>query len=87
MPLRERVLDPACGSGTFLFHAIRQFFASADRFNVPPEEAFRNCLDKVVGIDVHPVAVLVARVTYLLALGEERLRDRPEAFSAAGLSG
>jgi SAM-dependent methyltransferase len=81
MPLRERVLDPACGSGTFLFHAIRQFFAAADKFNVPPEEAFRNCLDKVVGIDVHPVAVLVARVTYLLAIGEERLRDRPEAFS------
>ena len=29
-----------------------------------------------MGIDVHPVAVQIARVTYLLAIGEERLRAR-----------
>ena len=81
LPLRQRVLDPACGSGTFLFHAVRQFFAAAEKLHVPPAEALRNCLEKVIGIDVHPVAVLVARVTYLLALGPDRLRDRPEAFS------
>ncbi|MGF1639485.1 MAG: N-6 DNA methylase [Rhodospirillales bacterium] len=81
LPLRQRVLDPACGSGTFLFHAVRQFFAAAEKLKVPPAEALRNCLEKVIGIDVHPVAILVARVTYLLALGPERLRDRPEALS------
>jgi SAM-dependent methyltransferase len=80
-PLRQRVLDPACGSGTFLFHAVRQFFSASEKLRIPTAEAFRNCLEKVVGIDVHPVAVLVARVTYLLAIGQDRLRDRPEAFS------
>jgi len=29
-PLEQRVLDPACGSGTFLFHAIRKFLREAE---------------------------------------------------------
>ncbi|TVR78400.1 MAG: hypothetical protein EA405_14355 [Rhodospirillales bacterium] len=80
-PLEQRVLDPACGSGTFLFHAIRLFFAAADEARLSPGEALKQCLEQVIGIDVHPVAVLVARVTYLLALGDERLRNRPEAIA------
>ena len=28
-PLGDRVLDPACGSGTFLFHAVRHLLAAA----------------------------------------------------------
>src|SRR5262249_37851455 len=27
-PLSQRVLDPACGSGTFLFHAVRRLIAA-----------------------------------------------------------
>lgn len=30
---------------------------------------------RVIGIDLHPVAVALARVTYLLALGRERLAE------------
>ena len=26
-PLAQRVLDPGCGSGTFLFHAVRRYLA------------------------------------------------------------
>ncbi len=29
-PLEQRVLDPACGSGTFLFHAVRNFLREAE---------------------------------------------------------
>ncbi|HKR52598.1 MAG TPA: N-6 DNA methylase, partial [Pseudonocardiaceae bacterium] len=28
-PLNQRVLDPACGSGTFLFHAVRRYLNAA----------------------------------------------------------
>jgi hypothetical protein len=28
-PLNQRVLDPACGSGTFLFHAVRRYLDAA----------------------------------------------------------
>ncbi len=76
-PLHQRVLDPACGSGTFPFHAVRRLLAAADAAGMTNREALARCCEQVMGIDVHPVAVIVARVTYLLALGEARLRDRP----------
>jgi SAM-dependent methyltransferase len=76
-PLDQRVLDPACGSGTFLFHAVRRLLAAADAAGIGNREALSRCTCQVLGIDVHPVAVQIARVTYLLALGEERLQDRP----------
>ncbi len=38
--------------------------------------ALERCREHVVGIDVHPVAVLFARVTYLLAIGADRLKRR-----------
>lgn len=75
-PLQTRVLDPACGSGTFLFHAIRQYLDAAEAEGMPLQEALLGCTDHVLGIDVHPVAVLFSRITYLLAIGPERLRQR-----------
>lgn len=74
-PLAQRVLDPACGSGTFLFHAVRRFLVAADKAGLSSREAVTRCTGAVVGIDIHPVAVIIARVTYLLALGEQRLVD------------
>ena len=40
-PLRQRVLDPSCGSGTFLFHAIRSYLKAADKKNMTATEAIR----------------------------------------------
>ena len=77
-PLDARVLDPACGSGTFLFHAVRRLLAAAHAAGLPPDEAVARCVEQVRGIDVHPVAVIIARVTWLLALGpavQERRGD------------
>lgn len=80
-PLEARVIDPACGSGTFLFHAVRRFLEAARKARLSNPEALARCAGRVLGVDIHPVAVLIARVTYLLALGEERLRERPAALS------
>jgi len=74
-PLNQRVLDPACGSGTFLFHAVRRYLAAADEDGRPLAQALASLSDRVLGIDLHPVAVALARVTYLLAIGKERLVD------------
>jgi SAM-dependent methyltransferase len=68
-PLTQRVLDPACGSGTFLFHAIRRKLAAAQAAGRTLREAVALCVEQVRGLDVHPVAVIIARVTWLLALG------------------
>jgi hypothetical protein len=74
-PLEQRVLDPACGSGTFLFHAVRRVLEAADNIGMNNPDTLIRCCDKVLGVDVHPVACIIARVTYLLALGPERLGD------------
>ncbi len=74
-PLQQRVLDPACGSGTFLFHAVRRVLGAAEEAKLGNAEALTRCTQLVTGIDVHPVAVINARITYLLALGEARLRQ------------
>jgi len=74
-PLNQRVVDPACGSGTFLFHAVRRYLAAAESHEVPLATALSNLTDRVLGIDLHPVAVSLARVTYLLAIGRDRLQN------------
>lgn len=79
-PLEQRVLDPSCGSGTFLFHALRRLIAAGREARLPPAEIVALCADRVFGIDVHPVAVALARVTWLLALGE-LVQDRPPTLS------
>ncbi|WP_088989119.1 class I SAM-dependent methyltransferase [Micromonospora chokoriensis] len=80
-PLRQRVLDPACGSGTFLFHAVRRYLAAADAAAIPLDAALTQLTKHVVGVDLHPVAVALARVTYLLAIGHERLTDQRDAIT------
>jgi hypothetical protein len=66
--LEQRVLDPACGSGTFLFHALRSFLSEADDAGLDSRRRAEEATKHVAGMDIHPVAVIIARVTYLLAL-------------------
>ena len=64
------VLDPTCGSGTFLFHAARRIAAAIRRF-LPSADAAaqaRIAGHLVHGIDIHPVAVEMARATLRRAL-------------------
>ncbi len=79
-PLEQRVLDPACGSGTFIFHAVRRLLKAAEDAGMPMRESIERACRQVFGIDVHPVSVQIARVTFLLAIGQERLKQRPPSF-------
>jgi len=67
-PLEQKVLDPACGSGTFLFHAIRNVLSEAEESGMEPARRALEACAQVAGMDIHPVAVIIARVTCLLAL-------------------
>ncbi len=78
-PLNQRVLDPACGSGTFVAEAVTHFIAAADATNWEPKEVLNRLRDAVTGIDVHPVAAHLARAAWTLAA-------RP-AINAAGAAG
>jgi hypothetical protein len=68
-----KLLDPSCGSGTFLFHAVRQQLRQAEESGSTNGESVAKVVQQVFGMDIHPVAVTLARVTYLLAIGRERL--------------
>ena len=63
---QDTVLDPTCGSGTFLYQAIQH-----KKKHLPAtRESLQGILGSVVGIDIHPLAVLVAKMNVLLALGD-----------------
>lgn len=62
-----RLLDPACGSGTFLFNAIKRMRKSGAKAYKLLEDA----LSSITGIDVHPLAVMMSKVNMLLALNKE----------------
>lgn len=61
----DRILDPSCGSGSFLraaVHRLRQ-----DNPTISIEELN----DAVYGIDIHPLSVQIAKTTLLIAYGKE----------------
>ena len=66
-PLAQRVLDPACGSGTFLYAAVRRYTEAARAAGCSPEHIVEGLQNAVTGVDVHPVAVHLARATWTLA--------------------
>ncbi|MGE0406981.1 MAG: N-6 DNA methylase, partial [Candidatus Korobacteraceae bacterium] len=64
----KAVLDPSCGSGSFLRAAITHFLKQNS--GLKESECLRLVLGNVQGIDIHPVAVTISRATYVLALGK-----------------
>jgi len=66
----KRLLDPACGSGTFLVIAIKKIRKYVWKKAIPEPIALEKILSNVVGFDLNPLAVISARTNYLLALGE-----------------
>ena len=67
-----RLLDPACGSGTFLVMAINRLRACHEKQHAgsggSQRELCRKILAGVVGFDLNPLAVLSARANYLIAI-------------------
>ncbi|MBC7093346.1 SAM-dependent DNA methyltransferase [Candidatus Bipolaricaulota bacterium] len=65
-----RWLDPACGSGTFLVLLIKRYRELGEQLMIPEADLLNAVLENVVGFDINPLAVITARVNYLLALGD-----------------
>lgn len=73
MPFKtnSRILDPACGSGSFLRAAVARL--KKENCNISGNEL----ASQVVGIDIHPLSVQIAKTTLLLALGD-KIKDSPK---------
>ncbi len=66
----KRVLDPSCGSGTFLVLLIKHIRVQMAKRRIGPQKALESILQNVIGFDLNPLAVIAARTNYLLALGD-----------------
>ena len=67
------VMDPSCGSGTFLYHAVKLLLADAQRhpeLKASPLAQAEIVNGLVAGMDLHPVAVELAKATKIAALGQ-----------------
>lgn len=66
-PLNLKLLDPACGSGTFLLSAIKRLRKYADR-HLLQDDVLEAICQSVVGFDLNPVAVMASKANYLLSV-------------------
>ncbi len=66
----KRLIDPGCGSGTFLILALRRLRQYAADHLIPPADVLDAALRNIVGFDLNPLSVIAARTNYLLALGD-----------------
>jgi SAM-dependent methyltransferase len=66
----KRLLDPACGSGTFLVLAIKKIKQYCNGHLIPEYQVLEKILENVVGFDLNPLAIISARTNYVLALGD-----------------
>ena len=64
----KKILDPTCGSGTFINIAIRS--AIEKNRNISSTELLDKIVKNIHGFDLNPLAVITARANYLIALGD-----------------
>lgn len=59
----QSLLDPTCGSGTFILEGLRRRLEAS-----PPDTSARNLLAGLYGFDLNPLAVLTARASIVVFL-------------------
>jgi type I restriction-modification system DNA methylase subunit len=69
----KRLIDPACGSGTFLVEAVKRYLDDVERYAVGEpdwEQQLRELCTQphIVGLDIHPFAVLMAQIRFVAAI-------------------
>ncbi|GAD52991.1 LOW QUALITY PROTEIN: hypothetical protein MBEHAL_1751 [Halarchaeum acidiphilum MH1-52-1] len=68
----QRLIDPSCGSGTFLVEAVNRYLEDVRRYDDDPdwEEALTELCTRphIVGLDIHPFAVLMAQIRFMVAI-------------------
>lgn len=70
MVLEKKLLDPCCGSGNFLIHAITRIKEAARFQGLADRAVLPRILQNIVGFDLNPLAVISSRLSYLLAIAD-----------------
>ncbi|MHA1984226.1 MAG: Eco57I restriction-modification methylase domain-containing protein, partial [Candidatus Hodarchaeales archaeon] len=73
--LNKRLIDPSCGSGTFLIEALKRYlhFANEKEDKSNPiywsQTLKKLCYEfHIVGLDIHPFAVIMSQIQFMLIL-------------------
>jgi len=66
----DKILDPSCGSGSFLRAAINRIR------NLHPEISIENINSQIYGIDIHPLSVQISKTTMILAYGKDLVKQQ-----------
>ena len=83
-PLSQRVLDPSCGSGTFIETAVEHILNHSG--SLSRTETLKKLQENVVGIDIHPVAVQLAKATWVMAAADTIRAARTEGTGTGAVS-
>ena len=83
-PLSQRVLDPSCGSGTFIETAVERILNHSG--GLSRTETLKKLQENVVGIDIHPVAVQLAKATWVMAAADTIRAARTEGNGTGAVS-
>lgn len=67
---RKRMLDPGCGSGTFVILGIKRAKEHAAHYGIDPASTLQHITKNIMGFDLNPLAVISARTNYLLAIAD-----------------
>lgn len=65
---RGAILDPSCGSGSFLVRYIQNRINDADKRGLSPEIVRRELLEDVYGFDINPFATFISHFQIFWAL-------------------
>jgi SAM-dependent methyltransferase len=68
--LNRDVLDPACGSGTFLVECIARMRRRAQEADVKGADLLYAIVGRIKGMDLNPLAVLSARANFVLSIAD-----------------
>jgi len=85
----KKLLDPACGSGTFLVEATRRLIRSYEQAGIldeSPEEVkqvIKAIIDSIYGIDINPFAVFLSTINMVFQLLDLylKVKKRDKAYT------
>ncbi|RKX92531.1 MAG: hypothetical protein DRP84_09855 [Spirochaetes bacterium] len=76
--LNQRLLDPACGSGTFIVEALKRYLKEAEKYensdNIIHASYWCSKLEelcekpKIIGFDINPFACLMAQIRFMIEI-------------------
>ncbi len=71
-----KILDPACGSGTFIVEAVKLYLRKLSESTKDKREILNSILENITGYDINPLASMISKANYAITLEELLTAER-----------